>query len=166
VVIKPKAILIMAACGFMFAAACYVRAACYLLAFGGVIFCCAPGLLGASFWQPEKFFYGLLPMCASIKTLAFTFRLWTRAHSRRQNAWLIGCVVAIFAVVLDLTLFLKYRGRQDDKLKVVWKRELGAFSWGSGEVKLPAGFTYEAYRGIDTLMGSLHIARRKTGDYA
>jgi hypothetical protein len=48
---------------------------------------------------------------------------------------------------------LKYRGRKDDQLKVVWKGEVGAFSWGSGEVKLPAGFTYKAYRGMDTLMG-------------
>jgi len=147
VVIKPKTIFVMAFCAFMFAVACY------LLAFGGAIFCCAPTHSRGSFWQAEKFFYGLLPMCASVSTFAFTFRLWARAYTRRRNAWLVGGVVAVFAVALDFTLFLKFRGRQDQGIKLVWKGESGAFSWGSGEVRLPAGFTYKAYHGIDTAVG-------------
>jgi hypothetical protein len=145
--IKPKTIFVMAFCAFMFAALCY------LLAFGGAVFCCAPARPGKGFWQPEKFFYGLLPMFASIEAFAFTFQLWARAFIRQRNAWLVWGVVAIFAVVLDFSLFLKYRGRQDERIKLVWKGESGAFSWGSGEVKLPAGFTYKANYGIDTFVG-------------
>jgi len=145
--INPKTILRMVFCAFMFAAACY------LLAFAGAVFCCAPDHPGGSFWQPEKFFYGLLPVCASVVTFSFTFRLWVRAYIRRRNAWLVGCVVAILAVALDSTLFLKYRGRHDEGIKLVWKGESGAFGWGSGEVKLPVGFTYKADHGIDTFMG-------------
>jgi hypothetical protein len=147
VMIKPKTIFVMAFCAFMFAALCY------LLAFGGAVFCCAPARPGKGFWQPEKFFYGLLPMFASIVAFAFTFQLWARAFIRQRNAWLVWGVVAIFAVVLDFSLFLKYRGRQDERIKLVWKGESGAFSWGSGEVKLPAGFTYKANHGIDTFVG-------------
>src|SRR5260370_1786647 len=124
-----------------------------LMGFGGVVFCCAPAPAGGGFWRTEKFFYGLLPMLASVVALAFTFRLWARAYIRRRNAWMVGCVVAIFAVFLDSTLFLKYRGREDERIKLVGKSESVACSWGSGEVKLPIGFTYKAALGIDTFVG-------------
>ena len=146
-VIKPNTILMMAFCAFVF------TAACYLLGFGVAIFCCAPAQPGGSSWLSEKFYYGLIPICTSLAIFAFTVRLWVRAYIRRRNAWLAACVVAIFAVVLDLALFLKYRGRQDEGIKLVWNSESGAFSWGSGEVRLPAGFTYEAEQGIDTVVG-------------
>jgi len=143
VAIKPKPIF----CAFLFAVACY------LLAFGAAVFCGAPTQAGESFWRPEKFFYGLLPIFASVITFVLMFRLWVRAFTRRRNAWLIGCVVAMFAVVLDFTVFWKYRGRQDERIRVVWKTESSTFSWGSGEIKLPARFTYQRDLGIDTFVG-------------
>ena len=137
----------MAFCVLMFAVACY------WLAFGVAIFCCAPVSPRGGFWRPERLFYGLLPMCASIAIFLFVFRLWARAYVRRRNAWLVGWAVAISAVFLDFTLFLKYRGRGDEQIKLVWKGESNTFSWGRGEIKLPAGFSYKADHGIDTVVG-------------
>ena len=138
----------MASCTLMFAVAYY------LMAFGGLISCCAPVRPGANFWQPEKFFYGLLPIGVSVVMFVLAVRAWARAFARRRNAWLVGCVVAILAVILDLTLFSKYRGRQDEGIKLVWNSETGAFSWAKGEVKLPPGFSYKADHGIDTFLGN------------
>src|ERR1700676_1244487 len=100
----------MAFCALIFAAACY------LLAFGGLIFCCAP-TPRRTFWHAEKFFYGVLPICVSVATFVFTLRIWGRTYVRRRNAWLVGFLVAIVAVVLDVRLFLKYRGTRDDGIK-------------------------------------------------
>jgi hypothetical protein len=144
---KPKTAGVMVFCAFMFGAVGYV------FAFGGLVFCCAPPGAGGRFWGPEKFFYGVLPMCVSAVALAYTARLWARAYIRRRNAWLAGCIIAIFAVAADLALFQSQRDSQDDKIKLIWKADSGAFSWGSGEVKLPAGFVYQPEHGIDTFVG-------------
>ena len=144
---KPRTIFAIAFCAVMFSAAFF------LLAFGGAVFCCAPIHPGGSFWLMEKFFYGLLPLCIGVVALAFCSRFLARIFIRRRNAWLAGCILAGFTMALDLTLFLKYRGRQDDGIRLTWKNESGTFAWGSGEVRLPAGFTYKADHGIDTFMG-------------
>jgi len=125
----------------------------YLLAFGGVVFCCVSSHPDGSHWQPERLFYGLLPMGASAVTFAFAFRLLVRSYLRRRNAWLVGCVVVAFVAVLDFTVFLNYRKRQDEQIKLIWSSESDVFNWGSGEVKLPVGFTYKADHGFDTYMG-------------
>ena len=101
----------------------------------------------------EKFFYGLLPLCVGVVGLTYCSRYWASIFIRRRNAWLAGCILAGFAITLDLTLFWKYRGRQDDGIRVTWKNESGTFAWGSGEVRLPAGFTYKVDDGIDTFVG-------------
>jgi hypothetical protein len=144
---KPRTVFAVALCVVMFSAGFY------LLAFGGAVFCCAPIHPGGGFWQMEKFSYGLLPLCASLVALTFTSRFLARTFIRRRNAWLAGCILAGFAMAQDLTLFLKYRGRQDDDIRLTWQSESGTFSWGSGQVRLPAGFTYRADHGIDTFVG-------------
>ena len=146
-VFRPKSILVLAFCVLM------VAATFYLLAFGVAVLYGAPTRPGQGFWQPEKFFYGLLPIFASPVILAATLKLWTRAFSRRRNAFLAGCAVVIFAVPLDTIVLLKLRNRQDDRIKVVWTKESGVFSWGTGKVRIPGGFTYEAENGIDTFVG-------------
>ncbi len=62
----------------------------------------------------EKFFYGLLPLCIGVVALTFCSRFLARIFIRRRNAWLAWCILAGLTMALDLTLFLKYRGRQDD----------------------------------------------------
>jgi len=144
---KTKTVGVMAFCTLMFSAICYV------FTFGGAILCCAPPSPNRGFWGPEKVFYGLLPMCVSAMALAYTIRLWSRAYIRRRNAWLAGCIVAVFAAALDVALFLSYHGRQDDGIKLVWRGDSETFDWGAGEVKLPPGFTYRPEHGIDTFVG-------------
>ena len=146
-VIKPGTLFAVTFCAVM------LSVGFYLLAFGWAVSCCAPIRPGGSFWQMEKFFYGLLPLCAGVVVLAFCSRFWARTFTRRRNAWLAGCILAGFAMVLDITLFLKYRGRQDDGIRLTWRSESGTFGWKSGEVRLPAGFTYKADPGIDTFTG-------------
>lgn len=34
-----------------------------------------------------------------------------------------------------------------------WDENTGTFSWWSGEVKLPAGYSYQEHRGVDTFVG-------------
>jgi len=36
---------------------------------------------------------------------------------------------------------------------VSWDKESGTFAWGSGEVKVPSGFTYQVDPGVDTFEG-------------
>lgn len=144
---KPKTAGVMVFCAFMFGAVCYVSA------FGGLVFCCAPLGPAGRFWGPEKFFYGVLPMCVGAVALAHIVRLWARAYIRRRNAWLAGCIIAIFVVAADVALFQAYRDRQDDEIRLIWKADSGAFSWGSGDVKLPAGFIYQPEHSIDTFVG-------------
>jgi hypothetical protein len=50
-------------------------------------------------------------------------------------------------------VFLKLGGRQDERIHLDWRKESAVFSWGTGEVKMPAGFTYARETGIDTFMG-------------
>jgi hypothetical protein len=68
----------------------------------------------------------------SIVIVVVAFRVWARAFTRRRNAWLVGCVAAIFAVVLDFTLFLNYHRRYDEGIKLAWKVNR-AFSAGEVE---------------------------------
>ena len=144
---RPKTILVMVASVFIFGAACY------LMAFGGAIACCSPVLSGTGFWHREKLSYGLVPICISVALFALAARLWAQRFTRRRNAWLFGCATALFCVVADSAMFLKFRGHQDDAIKLAWKGESGSFDWGSGEVKLPAGFTYNSDTGMDTFVG-------------
>jgi hypothetical protein len=147
VVVRPKTVFTVA----LYPLA--VAAALYLLAFGAAVLCGIPTRPGQGFWKAEKFFYGVLPLCATPAVLAVTFRRWARMYARRRNAWLAACAVAIFAVALDSIVFLKFHGRQDERIRVVWQEELGFFSWGNGEIRVPAGFTYAREHGIDTFMG-------------
>jgi hypothetical protein len=147
VVIRPKTIFVIAFCSFAFAATCY------LLAFGGVVFFGAPTRPRQGFWRPEKLFYGMLPVFASFLIFGVISRLWARIFTRRRNAWLAGCVVAILAVALDAIAFMRFDGRQDERIQLVWRKESGVFSWGTGQVQIPAGFTYARETGIDTFVG-------------
>jgi|SRR6516164_6464468 hypothetical protein len=126
----------------------------YLLAFGVAVFLGAPPCrLGEGFWRPEKFVYGLLPVLATPAILAITARHWVRQFAQKRNAWLTLCGVAVFAIPLDTIGFLKLRGRQDERVRLDWRKESAVFSWGTGEVKMPAGFTYARETGIDTFVG-------------
>ena len=114
---------------------------------------CSTNPTWTGFWRPEKLFYGLLPVFATPTILAITTRHWVRQFARKRNAWLTLCGVAVFAVPLDTIVFLKLRGRQDERIHLDWQKESAVFSWGTGEVKMPAGFTYARETGIDTFMG-------------
>ncbi len=127
--------------------------ACYLVAFGTAVLCCVPLHRSGGFWRAEKFFYGLLPICAALVIFLFAFRRWRRAFSQRLTAWLVGFAAVILIVFLDVIAFQLLRPESDAGINVVWNAESGTFSWGSGEVKLPPGFTYHAERGIDTFVG-------------
>jgi hypothetical protein len=50
-------------------------------------------------------------------------------------------------------VFLKLRAQPDEKIHLDWQKESAVFSWGTGEVKMPAGFTYARETAIDTFMG-------------
>jgi hypothetical protein len=131
-----------------------VAATFYLLAFGVVVLLGVPPTRGGQgFWRPEKLFYGLLPVFATPAILAITLRCWVRLFVRKRNAWLSVCAVAVLAVPMDTIVFLKIRGRQDERIHLDWRKESSVFSWGTGEVKMPAGFTYARETGIDTFMG-------------
>jgi hypothetical protein len=147
VAVRPKTVFVMAFCVFA------VATAFYFLAFGGAVLLGAPTRPGQGFWRPEKFFYGVLPVCGTPAILAGTFRRWAQEFNRRRIAWLAGCAVAIFAVALDTIVFVKLHGRQDERIQVAWRKESGVFSWGTGEVNVPAGFTYARETGMDTFMG-------------
>lgn len=54
---------------------------------------------------------------------------------------------------MNTIVFLKLRGRQDERIRLEWQTESAVFSWGTGQVKMPAGFTYACETGIDTFMG-------------
>jgi hypothetical protein len=54
---------------------------------------------------------------------------------------------------MDTIVFLKLRGRQDERIHLDWQKESAVFSWGTREVKMPAGFTYARETGIDTFIG-------------
>jgi hypothetical protein len=131
-----------------------VAATFYLLAFGVVVLLGVPPTqLGQGFWRPKNLFYGFLPVFATPAILAITTRHWVRQFARKRNAWLTLCGVAVFAVPLDTIVFLKLRGRQDERIHLDWQKESAVFSWGTGQVKIPAGFTYARETGIDTFVG-------------
>lgn len=117
-------------------------------------------------------FYGLLPVAATTAILAITVRRWIRRFARKRNAWLALCRVAVFGVPLDTIVFLKLRGRQDERIHLDWRKESAVFSWGTGQGKMPAGFTYAREIGIDTFVcrfpsedGSL-VIEHDTGELA
>ena len=104
----------------------------YLLAFGVAVFLGAPPCrLGEGFWRPEKFVYGLLPVLATPAILAITARHWVRQFAQKRNAWLTLCGVAVFAIPLDAIVFLKLRGRQEERIHLDWRKESAVFSWGT-----------------------------------
>ena len=131
-----------------------VAATFYLLAFGvAVLLGVPPTQRGHGFWRPEKFVYGFLPVFATPAILAITLRRWVRLFARKRNALLNVCAVAVLAVPLDTIVFLKLHGRQDERIHLDWQKESAVFSWGTGEVTMPPGFTYARETGIDTFMG-------------
>ena len=131
-----------------------VAATFYLVAVGvAVLLGVPPTQRGHGFWRPEKFVYGLLPVFATPAILAITLRCWVRLFARKRTAWLAVCAVAVLAAPLDAIVFLKLRGRQDERIHLDWRKEWAVFSWGTAEVKMPAGFTYARETGIDTFMG-------------
>ena len=133
---------------------CRSCATFYLLGFGVTVpLGVPPTQPGQGFWRPEKFFYGFLPRLATPAILAITLRRWVRLFARERNAWLTLCAVAVFAVSLHTIVFLKLRGRQDERIHLDWQKESAIFSWGTGQVKMPAGFTYARETGIDTFVG-------------
>lgn len=85
--------------------------------------------------------------------LVFAFRLSRRMFTRRRNAWLVGCLALCVAVFVDLAVFWNLRESGDDRLRLAWESDAGTFSWGSGQVRLPAGLTHHEENGIDTLVG-------------
>jgi hypothetical protein len=124
------------------------------LAFGvAVLLGFPPTQRGHGFWRPEKFVYGLLPVFATPAILAITLRRWVRLFARKRNAWLTVCAVAVFAVPIDIIVFLKLRGLPDERIHLDWQKESAVISWGTGQVKMPAGFTYARETGIDTFVG-------------
>jgi hypothetical protein len=64
---------------------------------------------------------------------------------------------------MDTIVFLKLRGRQDERIHLDWQKGSAVFSWGTGQVKMPAGFTYARETGIDTFMGRFTSEGRKLG---
>ena len=127
-------------------------AAVYLIGFGVVVSCGADA--GVS--RVEKLFYGVLPICAGVFAIALAFRYCSRGYVRRCNAWIAGCFAFLLAAALDTAAFLKYREYRiwrDDGVRLAWKADASVFSWGRGEVRLPAGFKYERDQGIDTYVG-------------
>src|SRR6516162_2949248 len=106
-----------------------VAATFYLLAFAvAVLLGVPPTQRGHGFWRPEKLFYGFLPVCATPAILAITLRCWVRLFARKRNAWLTACAAAVLAVSLDAIVFLKLRGRQDERIHLDWRKEWAVFS--------------------------------------
>lgn len=144
---KRKRALVYVCCVAAFAAAFYV------LAFGTAILCCAPSRPGGHYWGTERIVWGLVPLMAGAVAVLLTYRSWARAYVPRRNAWLAGCLITQLVIAADLTLNLKFRGRQDEAIDLHWNGESGVFSWGKGEIKVPVGFTYKKELGIDTFVG-------------
>lgn len=145
--IKPRTIY------FTLIAALLVAGGCFLLAFGSAIFCCSPLESGAGFWRLERITYGLLPIAIALTVVRVAMKLCERAYVRRRNVWLVSSGLIVLAVIVDLALFVEYRRTAYEQIEPVWNVALGEFDWGSGEVRLPAGFTYKADLGIDTFIG-------------
>jgi hypothetical protein len=70
-------------------------------------------------------------------------------------------VVIVVGIALDTLVFLRVRWRQDMRIELVWRPESGVFSWGTGQVTIPSGFTHKREHGIDTHMG-LFTSRDRT----
>jgi len=127
--------------------------ALYVFVFGTVITCCAHTHPGMRFWRPERIFYGLLPIALSIAVFVWTAKIWKRTYSRRRNAWLMGCFLAVVALFADLAVYWKQHRRYDEGIDLVWKSETSTFSWGPGEIRVPPGFMYQTDQGMDTYIG-------------
>jgi hypothetical protein len=147
VAIMPKTTFTGLFCAFL------VAASFYLLAFGVTVLFGAPTRPEQGFWTPEKLFYGVLPVSAAPFILSVAFRRWAGLYARRRNAWMGWFVLFTFAVSVDATCFLKLRNRQDERIHLDWQSTSGIFSWGTGEVRVPAGFGYTREHGIDTFVG-------------
>ena len=123
------------------------------MAFGIVVLLGPPTRIGQSFWRPEKFFYGLLPVVVVPLVLTVTFHQWVGLFARARTARLVFCAVVGVSIALDTTLFLRMGRRQDEKIHLDWQKGPAVFSWGIGQVQMPAGFTYQRELGIDTFVG-------------
>jgi hypothetical protein len=117
VVIRPKTILETVFYAFA------VAAALYLAAFGVAVLSGTATRPVQGFWKSGKFFYGALPVGVTLAILTVTSRWGGRLFARRRNAWLAACAVAILAVPLDAIVLLSFRGRQDGKIQVAWRKE-------------------------------------------
>lgn len=126
-----------------------------VMAFGGVIFCCTLDHPVKGFWAPERIFYGLLPLCASVAMLVMAWRFWSRAFLRRRNAWLVGIPAVLLAATMDLSLFgiARLKRETDAGINRSWNAGTSTFDWGRGEVSLPPGYSHESRTGIDTIVG-------------
>ena len=144
---KSRTAILIAVCMILFSVGWYI------LSFGALILCCSTSRAGGLFWTAERLFYGLLPICVAISIFGFTFSRWGRLFGRLRNSWMTGFAGMILCIALDLTLFFQLRGQTDDHLKQVWRSESSVFDWGSGEVRLPAGFVHQRGQGIDTIVG-------------
>jgi len=130
-----------------------VAATFYLLAFGRSTSRCSTNPTWTWFLEAGEV---VLRAPASVRPpaiLAITVRRWIRRFARKRNASLTVCAVAVFAVPLDTIVFLKLRGRHDERIHLDWRKESVVFSWGTGQVKMSAGFTYAREIGIDTFVG-------------
>lgn len=137
-----------------------IPAGIYMMAFGVAVLLGPPTRIGQGFWRPEKVFYGLLPVIAVPLVLTVTFRRWVGLFARARTARLVFCAVVFISIALDTTLFLRIRRRQDEKIHLDWQKGLVVFSWRIGQVKMPAGFTYQRELGIDTFVGRFNSKDR------
>jgi len=125
----------------------------YLMAFAVAVLLGAPSRPRQSFWTPERLVYGLLMIAATLFLLSLTIRRWRRRFRRGRNAWLALFVVTVAGICIDTVVFLRLRGRGDEKIHLVWRADASVFGWGTGSVSVPAGFRYERLNGMDTFVG-------------
>jgi len=124
----------------------------YILGLGFVVLFGAPRA-GQGFWTLERLFYGALPLIAIPVLLAIALRRWFRLFGRKRYAVLSTCGIVLLAIAVDTLAFLMLGGRQDERIQVDWREEVAIFRWGTGQVSIPAGFSYTRQRGMDTFIG-------------
>jgi hypothetical protein len=114
-------------------------------------------LLTQYYWQPEKYFWGILPALFASVLFYFAGKTLLSAFKRKLCASLCGVFLLSITAVLALARFLMIRRYfyNDSRLRSEWNWETRIFNWGSGEIKVPDGFTYERRQGLDTHIGRI-----------
>lgn len=138
--------------------------ALWIVAFGGLIFCCSVRRSGSGFWEFDKVFYGLGPVVLGTWLINLVARRWLHGFGNRRNGWIALCLVAMLICVFDLALFVmyrSYRNQYDDNIHLAWNPQSHVFSWGPGSVRIPSGFEHQPAHGIDTLVGDFISTERK-----